>query len=312
MPLHPQARTLLAQVEESGLPPLNELEPEAARLQALLAREMVGDGPELSHVEELAIPTSGGQIAGRRYVPDDEPTGTVVWIHGGGWVICDLETHDAMSRLLALSSGCEVIGVDYRRAPEHPFPAPLDDAWDALRWAASQGNGRPLIIGGDSAGGNMAAVCARRTRDRGGPQVALQVLVYPVTDCDFTTPSYFEHGARPETFLTRDEMRWFFDHYAPDRSTRTNPEISPLRAADLSGLPPAVVLTAEYDPLRDDGLKYVAALRAAGVPVTHHHYDDMIHAFFSLVNVLERGNEAVAQVGAEVRAALARAATTPA
>ena len=221
----------------------------------------------------------------------------MLWIHGGGWVICDLESHDAMCRLLAIESGAEVVAIDYRLAPEHPFPAPLDDSWDALRWLSEQNAGRPLIVGGDSAGGNMAAVCAIRARDRGGPELAQQVLVYPVTDCDFTTPSNVEHGSLPDTFLTTDEMKYFWHHYVADPSQRTNPEACPLRTDDLSGLPPAVVLTAEYDPLRDDGLAYVESLRAAGVEVSHHHYDDMIHAFFSLPNLLSRGNEAIAQVG---------------
>jgi acetyl esterase len=305
MALHPQAQALLTQVQESGLPPLNELEPRAARLQAALLNQYVGAGPALRQVEELSIPAGAGMIAGRRYDPGD-PAGTVVWLHGGGWVICDLESHDAMCRLLARESACEVIAVDYRRAPEHPFPAPLEDSWDALRWAAEHRPGRVLVLGGDSAGGNMAAVCALRARDRGGPRLALQVLVYPPVDCDMTRPSYAEHGQLPDTFLTIEEMRWSWEHYIADPSARTNPDASPLRAADHSGLPPAIVVTAGYDPLRDDGVAYVEALRAAGVPVAHQHYDDMIHAFFSLVNLLERGNEAVAQVGGGIRAAVAQ------
>jgi acetyl esterase len=252
-------------------------------------------------VEELSIPVSAGKIAGRRYEPGSS-NATVLWMHGGGWVIRDLDSHDPMCRLLARESGCEVIAVDYRRAPEHPFPAALEDSWDALGWAAAQRAGRPLVIGGDSAGGNIATVCAVRARDRGGPPLALQVLVYPVTDCDFTRPSYEEHGHPPNAFLTIDEMRWFWGHYIPDPAARTDPEASPLRAADLSQLPPAVVLTAGIDPLRDEGIAYAEALRAAGVLVFRHHYDDMFHGFFTLVDLLERSNEAVAQVGGEIRA----------
>jgi acetyl esterase len=271
---------------------------------------LIGTGPELALVENFALPTSAGAIAARSYSTDD-PAATILWIHGGGWVICDLDSHDPMCRLLAAASGCRVIAIDYRRAPEHPFPAPLEDSWDALSWAGETYGEQPVILGGASAGGNMAAVLALRARERGGPELALQVLVYPVTDHVMTTASYMQHGSGPDTFLTTDEMRYFWDLYVADPAARENPEASPLRAQDLSGVAPAIVLTAEYDPLRDDGLAYAERLRAAGVPVTHRHYDDMIHAFFSLVNVLERGNEAVAEVGAEIRTALARS-TAPA
>jgi acetyl esterase len=307
MALHPQVRAFLDQVQASGLPPLNELAPHAARQQSSLVNEFVGAGPDVAKVGNFAIPTSAGEIPARRYVPHDA-AGVVLWIHGGGWVICDLESHDAMCRLLANGSGCEVVAIDYRLAPEHPFPASLEDSWDALNWVAEHAGGRPVIVGGDSAGGNLAAVCTLRARDRGGPDLALQVLVYPVTDYDLTTPSNERHGIGNETFLTTVEMEWFWHHYVADPEARSHPEASPLRADDLSGLPPAIVLTAEYDPLRDDGLGYVEALRGAGVSVTHHHYDDMIHAFFTLVNLLERGNEAVAQIGEEIRAAVARSA----
>lgn len=305
MPLHPQAQAFLATIEAAGLPKLNELSAPQARAQMAALRGLVGAGPDVAQVEDFSIPTTAGEIAARRYVPED-PAATVMWLHGGGWVICDLESHDAMCRLLAVSSGCRVIAVDYRLAPEHPFPEPLDDCWDALRWVAGQYGERPLILGGDSAGGNMAAVCALRARDRGGPDLALQILVYPATDHETTTPSYLEHGSGPETFLTLEDMDWFTAQYLPDPATRTTPEAAPLRAEDLSGLPPAIVLTAEYDPLRDEGIAYAERLREADVPVTYDHYDDMIHAFFSLVNLMQRGNEAVEHVGAEIRAALER------
>jgi acetyl esterase len=308
MALNPQVREFLDEVEASGLPALNELAPDAARQQAGQMTEYIGAGPEVATVENLTIPTSAGEIPARRYAPDGA-AGVVLWIHGGGWVIGDLDSHDAMCRMLANASGCEVYAIDYRRAPEYPFPAPLEDSWDALQWVADRAGGQPLIVGGDSAGGNMAAVCALRARDRGGPELTQQVLVYPVTDCDLDTPSYRAHGSGDETFLTTDEMAWFLHHYVADVTARTNPEISPLRAADHSGLPPAIVITAEYDPLRDDGLFYVEVLRAAGVQLSHHHYDDVVHAFFSLVNVLERGDDAVAQVGDEIRTAARRTAS---
>jgi len=307
MPLHPQVRAMLDQMEESGLPQLNELPPVDARAQAKLMTELVGPGPEVARVSEFSIPTSEGEISARRYVPADA-AGVILWIHGGGWVICDLDTHDAMCRLLANESGCEVVAIDYRLAPEHPFPAPLEDGWDALRWVAEQAGEQPVIVAGDSAGGNIAAVCALRARDRGGPELALQVLVYPATSGDLTTQSCAKYGSGRDTFLTAADMEWFWDHYVGDVADDSSPEFRPLRAQDHSGLPPTIVVTAEYDPLRDDGFAYAKAVRAAGVPVTHHHYEDVVHAFFSLVNLLDRGNEAVAQVGADIRAAVARQA----
>ncbi len=309
MPLDPQVKAFLAEMAAAEGPQLWELEPEAARAQTDGMREVIGAGPEVARVEDFTIPVGGGRIAARCYEPDDAP-GTILWLHGGGWVIGDLESHDAMCRILAVSSGCRVIAIAYRLAPEHPFPAPLDDCWDALRWVGERYPGAPLVIGGDSAGGNLATVCALRARDRGGPEIALQVLVYPVCDRAMDTPSYSERGEGPDLFLTARGMEWFWDNYLSDPGLAADPEVSPLRAADLSGLPPAIVLTAEYDPLRDEGLRYAERLTDAGVPVSARHYDDMIHAFFSFVNLLSRGNEAVEQVGAEVRDAVlaARAA----
>jgi acetyl esterase len=304
MALHPQAKAFLAGIEASGAPPLYELTLEEARGATGMITELIGAGPEVAIVEDFTCPTTTGSIAARRYVPEDAAA-TILWIHGGGWVICDLDTHDAVCRLLAVSSGCRVIAVDYRRAPEHPFPAPLEDCWDALQAVAAESADTPLIVAGDSAGGNMSAACALRARDRGGPELALQVLVCPVIDHDMTTPCYRERGSGPDLFITAKDMQWFWNCYIPDPAARSAPDASPLRAESLSDLPPAIVITAEYDPLRDEGIAYAEQLQAAGVQVTHRHHEDMFHDFFSFVNLIDAGNEAVERVGAEIRALVA-------
>jgi acetyl esterase len=301
MALDPQAHAFLAGMEASGAPPLYALAPDEARGATAMITELIGPGPQNVSVEDFTIATSAGRIGARRYVPEEAAAATIVWIHGGGWVICDLETHDALCRLLAVSSGCQVIALDYRRAPEHPFPAPLEDCWDALRAVAEQTGEAPLILAGDSAGGNMAAACTLRARDLGGPDLALQVLICPVVDHDMTTPSYRERGSGPDLFVTAKDMEWFWNHYLPDPALRSVPDASPLRAEDLSDLPPAIVITAEYDPLRDEGIAYAQRLQAAGVPVTHRHHEDMFHDFFAFVNLIDASNAAVEQVGAEIR-----------
>lgn len=304
MALSPQAKAFLAGVEASGAPPLYELTPQEAREATGMITELIGAGPDLPTVEDFSCPTAAGTIAARRYVPADA-AGTILWIHGGGWVICDLDTHDAVCRLLAVSSGCRVVALDYRRAPEHPFPASLEDCWDALRAVAAENPDAPLIIAGDSAGGNMSAACALRARDRGGPKLALQVLICPVIDHDMTTPSYRERGSGPDLFITAKDMEWFWSLYIPDPAARSVPDASPIRAESLANLPPAIVITAEYDPLRDEGIAYAERLQAAGVPVTHLHHDDQFHDFFSFVNLIDAGNDAVARVGADIRALVA-------
>jgi acetyl esterase len=287
-------------VEFAGQPPLYELPLEAARAGARAQANLIGPGPEVAAVDDIAVPVRDGEIAARRYEPVNSHA-TLVWFPGGGWVLEGLGTHDAMSRRLANAAGATVICVGYRLAPEHRFPTPLDDCWDALNWAAQQHPSVPLVVGGDSSGGNLAAVCALRARDRGRPALALQVLVYPVTDHDMTTASYVEHGA--DGLVGKHEMEWFWNHYV-DVAQREHSEVSPLRAPDVSKLPPAIVAVAEYDPLRDDGLAYAERLRAAGTDVTLRHYDDVFHGFFSMVNLFERSDEAVEAVGGDIRAAI--------
>jgi acetyl esterase len=300
--LHPQVVEFMAEAEVHGDPPLYELSPADARAQVEQIVDEIGPGPDVAEVSDVTIDLDDASIAGRVYDPG-EADAELVWFHGGGWVLASLNTHDAMCRILANASGCRITSVDYRMAPEHRYPVPLDDCWGALGWVAARSEGRPLIVGGDSAGGNLAAVCALRARDRGGPALAAQVLIYPVTDSAMDTASYSEEGG-DGSFLSRAEMEWFFGHYEPDQAKRRSPEISPLRASDLSGLAPAICLTAGHDPLRDEGVAYAQRLRSAGVPVDHVHFPDMIHAFFSFVNIFDRGNEAVVDVGRRLRARL--------
>jgi acetyl esterase len=232
----------------------------------------------------------------------------LVYFHGGGWVIGNPDTHDNLCKALANRSSARVVSVDYRLAPEHRFPAAPEDCYAATCWVAERGaeigvDGARLAVAGDSAGGNLATVVALMARDRGGPRLRHQVLIYPVTDCDFDTPSYRDNAEG--YLLTRDAMRWFWDHYLPDPDLRTNPYAAPLRAEKLAGLPPATVLTAEYDPLRDEGEAYAARLREAGVPVEATRHHGQIHGFVQLLDVFDAARRAVDELGLALRRALA-------
>jgi len=302
--INPQAQQILDGKAASGAPPLWECTPEEARAGVAANVALIGAGPSVASVRDIVIPGQAGGIPARVYSPVPDAPGVVVYYHGGGWVLGSADQWDASVRALAVASGCDVVSVDYRLAPEHVFPAAADDAYDAVLWVASSlADGRPLVVAGDSAGGNLAAVSALRARDTGGPPLALQVLVYPVTDSDLDRKSYHQYDGT-EFILNRRDMVWFWDHYAPDPAARANPYASPLRASDLSGLPPAYVVTAEHDPLRDEGFAYADRLRAAKVPVEHRHYGTQIHAFFTFVNLIDDADKAVAEAGAAIRAAV--------
>jgi acetyl esterase len=286
--VHPQARQVLDGKAASGAPPLWELTPDEGRAMVEGSNAAIPAGPDLESVRNIVIPSQAGGLPARVYSPSSSAQGLVLYFHGGGWVVGSLDGWDASVRALAVASGCDVVSVDYRLAPEHVFPAAADDAYDALVWAASPAGlagGRPVVLAGDSAGGNLAAVAALRARDFGGPPVALQVLVYPVVDYDLDRRSYRDYDG-DELILNRRDMVWFWDHYAPDPAARVNPYASPLRAGSLSGLPPAYLVTAEHDPLRDEGFAYADRLRASRVPVEHRHYGSQIHAFFTFTGVL--------------------------
>jgi acetyl esterase len=247
----------------------------------------------------------GGPVGGRLYRPDDaEPVATVVYLHGGGWVTGDLEYSDPLCRHLAADAACEVLSVDYRLAPEHPFPAPLEDAFGALSWAARElASGRPLVIAGDSAGGALAAACALRARDESGPDLAGQLLVYPVLDADLARDSYTTNQGM---VLGPQEMGWFWDHYLPDPNGRTQQSAAPLRAEALSGLPPTVLVVADLDPLRDEGLAYAARLSAAGVPVRLRHVPGLVHGFLRFSARVDAAAAEAPAIAAELRDLLAQ------
>jgi acetyl esterase len=304
--VHPQAQQILDGKAAAGAPPLWELPPDEARAMVEANAAIIPAGPDLESVRDIVIPSRAGGIPARVYSPSSSAPGLVVYYHGGGWVVGTLDGWDASVRNLAVASGCDVVSVDYRLAPEHVFPAAADDAYDALVWAASAdglAGGRPVVVAGDSAGGNLAAVSALRARDSGGPATVLQVLVYPVVDCDLDRLSYRKYDG-DELILNRRDMIWFWDRYIPDPAARQNPYASPLRASSLAALPPAYVVTAEHDPLRDEGFAYADRLRAARVPVEHRHYGSQIHAFFTFTGVLDDADKAVADVGSAIRSAV--------
>jgi acetyl esterase len=234
----------------------------------------------------------------RTYRPSGEALATLVFFHGGGFVIGDLESYDAQCRTLCSRVGVTVISVDYRLAPEHPFPAGVEDALAAFDWVVAHEPG-PFVVGGDSAGGNLAAVTAQARRD----QLVAQLLIYPATDLATEYPSMEENGEG--LFLTKDDMDWFHHHYlGDDESTRSDPRASPALAEDLSGLPPALIYTAQYDPLRDAGDAYAKALSAAGVKVTHRCFEGLIHGFFALGPLSQAAAGAVERVCDDLREAL--------
>jgi acetyl esterase len=255
------------------------------------------------------IPGPGGEIPVRIYRPsDDDRLPALVYFHGGGWVLGNLDSHDATCRLLTNGAQCVVISVDYRLAPEHKFPAAADDAYAATTWVAENAaplgiDPRRIAVGGDSAGGNLAAAVTLMAKEQGEPSIAYQVLIYPVTNHSFDTTSY-ETNAEGY-MLTRRSMIWFWNHYLAEPADGQNAYASPLQADDLGGLPPALVITAEFDPLRDEGAAYAERLKQAGVPVKYTDYPGMIHGFFGMSLMLDTAKQAVSDVCGEVRSAFA-------
>jgi acetyl esterase len=308
MALDEASQAFMAQLAATpGIKPLHEMTAAEARALSAVLGQMAGAGPSMARVEDRTVDTPTGPVPVRVLVPDGKVRGVIVWFHGGGWVIGSVAESDTVARKLAAQTHCAVVNVDYRMAPEHRFPVAVDDSYAALEWASAHvaeiaGGTVPLIVGGDSAGGNLAAVMALRARDRKGPRLALQLLVYPVTDADFTRPSYL--AADNQLLLATSSMEWFWGHYAPNLADRRHPDASPLRAADVSGLPPAIVIIAEHDVLRDEGEAYAARLAAAGVPVTLERFAGQLHGFFTLVNVLPGHDRGLAFAAAAIDKAL--------
>jgi acetyl esterase len=307
MALDPGLKIVLDQLAATPGPQLHELPVAQARAffdQMQLPRPEV----KIASVEDRRIPGPAGEIPVRIYRPEGRaPFPALVYFHGGGWVIGSVETHDGSCRDLANRIGCVVVSVEYRLAPESRYPAAAEDCFAATKWVAEQAgelgvDAQRIGIGGDSAGGNLTAVVAQMARDRRGPALRHQLLVYPVTDADFSRPSYRENAEG--YLLTTKAMEWFWGHYVPDPAQRREPYAAPLRAKDLAGLPPAFVITAEYDPLRDEGEAYAKRLQAAGVPTTLKRYDGAIHGFFAMGLLSQVARDAVDDAVAAVRRGL--------
>ena len=307
MALDPQAKALLDALAQLEGPPILESEPATVR-ESMAALGSMADATaeEVREVVEQTIPGPGGELRVRIYTPvlatEGAPQACLVWYHGGGWVIGDLDTTDGVCRALCGRSAATVISVDYRLAPEHPYPAALDDAEAAFDWVRDHADDLyiapdRMAVGGDSAGGNLAALVAQSRRG----QVAFQLLIYPATDLAGSYPSHEENAEG--YLLTRDHMVWFTGHYLGDHDP-ADPRVSPMLAEDLSGLAPAFVLTAEFDPLRDEGEAYAARLADAGVEVATRRYDGMIHAFFQLNGVIDRADEALDEAASHLTRAL--------
>ncbi|MGO1561864.1 MAG: alpha/beta hydrolase [Actinomycetaceae bacterium] len=297
VPLHPALARLQADQWAAGKRPPQEIGHEAARAGMLAAARAAPPGDDLSRVEDLAAPGPRGDIPVRVYSPDDARA-TIVYLHGGGWVIGGLDEFDRVARRLARVARARVVSVDYRRAPEHVYPAAHDDAQAALDWVRTSYADLPIVVAGDSAGGNLAAFLAHAARDAGEP-LAGQVLAYPVTDHD---PSRVSHQqfAGGTYRLTAAAMAWFWDRYVPHVDRRTEPRVAPIRARGLGGLAPAIVVVAGHDPLRDEVLAYAAALAAAGTPVSVRAYPAMEHAFLSSIGVVEDASRVYEDVAADL------------
>jgi acetyl esterase len=308
MPLDPQVKALIDQMAANKQPAFHEQTPEQARQSMRAMIEMLGPGEPVHHVEDRKVPGAAGEIPARIYSPSGKPNGVLVYLHGGGWVVGDIASYDAVCRALTNASGCVVVAVEYRLAPEDRFPAGPEDCYAAVKWASANAkslgsDADHLVVGGDSAGGNLTAAVALMARDRGGPKIRFQVMIYPVTDSAMDQGSHREFTA-DGMVLSHQDMVWFWDYYLKNKSDGDNPYASPNRAKDLSNLPPAVIITAEFDPLRDEGEQFAERLKRAGNKVTMRRYAGVVHGFVSLAAVIDQGKTAIQALGDDIKAAL--------
>jgi acetyl esterase len=308
MPVHPQVAALLEQMREAGQPPFEHMSVPEARQAAWAFADLQGPGPEVASVQHRFIPGPTADLPVRIYTPEGQaPFPAIVYFHGSGWVILNIEICDPTMRALANDSGCVVVAVNYQKAPEHKFPVPFNDAWASTCWVAEHAeelgiDPARIAVGGDSAGGNLAAAVAIKAREEGGPALAYQLLVYPATEYDLDTPSCLENAEG--YLLQRESMRWFWGHYLDGATDVPDWRAFPMRAASLADLPPALVVTAEFDPRRDDGRRYADRLRAEGVQITYREHAGMIHGFYWMQAVLDQSRNLHEEIAREVRAAL--------
>src|SRR5260221_9657534 len=305
MPLDPQAQALLEQMKQMGLGYTPDLTVERARETLKAMQTVRPQGEPVARVEDRMIRGPAGEVPIRIYTPDGNSLFPVlVFFHTGGWQVGHLDTQDPLCRRITNRAGCIVVSVDYRLAPEHPFPAAVEDSYAAIVWVAThaaefQGDSSRIAVGGDSSGGNLATVVALLARDQSGPKLVFQLMMFPATDFRLNTPSMEEHGEGYN--VTKLMMIWIMNNYLPTEEDRTHPLASPMLAPDLSGLPPALIITAEYDPLRDDGELYGKRLQEAGVPAKISRYDGMLHDFPDMLE--EAGNRALDEIASALRVA---------
>lgn len=303
MPLEPEVQAILKGMEEAGGPAISEMTPEIARQAFEGLLPLQGEPEVVASVEQREVPGPAGPVTVRVYRPvgASGPMPVLCFIHGGGWVLMDLDSHDPVCRALSNAAACTVVAVDYRLAPEARFPAAVDDCFAVLKWIAQEAeslgvDSTRIAVGGDSAGGNLAAVMTLLSKRGGGPSLVAQVLHCPVTDYSFETKSYRENS--DGYLLTQEAMRWFWAHYLGEGNDGSDALASPLRAETVTGLPAALVQTAEFDPLLDEGRAYADRLRESGVPVTYTEYSGVVHDPWLMFGVVPKGRQTVDEAGA--------------